>query len=223
MNTVDFLFSSYKALGEQKVRHPELFIGSPNDMKQSSPEKDWFRIFDDMQGIDPVAVIVGQDPYPQPNTATGIAFANFKKVGNLENTPLSPSLRVIRDSVLSFTRGGYFDETLMYWVKQGIMPINAAWTVGYNKPMSHTLYWIGYTGSFLRELSSIREDLCYILLGNVAQQLRPNIISGTIITGYHPSYYVRKKEQMPARLWEELVNNVKLKQGKELKLTYGED
>ena len=39
-------------------------------------------------------VILGQDPYPQRNTATGLAFANFN---NTPESQLSPSLQVIKE------------------------------------------------------------------------------------------------------------------------------
>lgn len=219
----NMMFSSYKSLGEQMRRHPELFNHyAPESFNGTSPEKDWFRIFDDMQNIQPVAVLIGQDPYPQPKTATGIAFANFKREGEYKDLPLSPSLQVIKDSVLSFTRGGHFDETLMHWVKQGIMPINVSWTVKYNCPGSDMLYWTRYTSEFLNELSDNNPNLYYILFGTIAQAFRPSIIRGFVIQEYHPAYYVRKGMPMPTRIWKDLVDNVKENQGKELHLTYDE-
>lgn len=209
------LFSYYKNLGERKLKlatHPDNRVINP---LYSSPEKDVFRIFDDMQNTRPVAVIIGQDPYPQPNTATGIAFAN----SGSNDKPLSPSLKVIQNSVLSFC-GGEFDKTLMLWVMQGIMPINVAWTVQYNQPGSHLLFWTSFTSSFIHVLSQSFDGICYILLGKVAQQLKPSICSGTILEEYHPSYYVRNDSLMPATVWKEMVRYVEDTFDIKLKLTY---
>ena len=45
-------------------------------------------------------IMVGQDPYPQKGIATGLAFAN-----NTNN--ISPSLKVIRDTINECCRQGY--------------------------------------------------------------------------------------------------------------------
>lgn len=207
------LFSYYKMWGENKLEAVRHYNGKGTLL--GSPEKDVFRIFDDIQGILPVAVIVGQDPYPQPFTATGIAFANSRE----STAPLSPSLQVIKDSVMSFC-DGEFDKTLMLWVKQGIMPINVSWTVKYNQPMSHTRFWANFTAGFLRMLSQAQSRICYILLGSTAQMMKPSIRSGKILEEYHPSYYIRNKQPMPPRVWREMISCVYDNFGVKLKLTY---
>ena len=179
-------------------RHPEL-------TRNSSPEKDYFIALRNILNADDLyVVILGQDPYPQPNTATGIAFAN-----NPDKQVISPSLRVIKESVSAITQNTAFDITLNNWILQGILPINSAWTVPYNNPNGHWQYWIRYTADLLKDLSTRLPNLCYILLGNQASMFKHNIVSGKILEEYHPSYYVRQKLQMPPRVWLEMLSYVK--------------
>lgn len=194
--------------GEDIIKkHPEL-------TKNSSPEKDYFIALKEILNADNLyAVILGQDPYPQPNTATGIAFAN-----KADKQVISPSLKVIKESISTITQNETFDVTLNQWVKQGILPINSSWTVPYNNPNEHWQYWVRYTADLLKDLSTRVPNLCYILLGNQASMFRRNIVSGKILEEYHPSFYIRTKQQMPPRVWLEMLSYVKDTFKKELVL-----
>lgn len=186
-------------------RNPQLTINS-------SPEENHFCALHEILNADGIyAVIVGQDPYPQPNTATGIAFANHK-----DKQVISPSLKVIKDSILSLYPDREFDVTLTKWVEQGILLINSAWTVPYYKPNGHCQYWIRYTADLLKDISVRIPNLCYILLGSQASMFKPNIVSGKILEDYHPSYYARKGMAMPNRVWKEVVEYTKNTFNKEL-------
>lgn len=217
-DTLNRLFKYYKLKGIAQRNTLS------SDYKSMYPESisECFRIFDDMQDVIPVAVIVGQDPYPQKDVATGIAFANHKREGVWADKPLSPSLKVIKESVLQLGQGRMFDETLMFWVKQGIMPINMAWTVVPERPGELTYTWAGFTSKFISELSCIKHDICYVLLGGYAQALRGFIKSGVILSEYHPSYYARTEIPMSPRVWERMISEVKGMTGKELRLSYEE-
>ena len=150
----------------------------------------------------PVAVILGQDPYPQKDVATGIAFANAA------GTPLSPSLKVIKDSVLK-VYPGEFDQTLVSWVNQGILLLNSAFTVKENTPGSDSLYWAYFTSQFLSEISKMFPNLCYVLLGTRATFFANNIQdSGLIIKEMHPSFYARTKREFPSEVWKKMVDYV---------------
>ena len=212
------LFKRYKQKGIEQVN----LLSMEHSLMYPESITECFRIFDDMQDVIPVAVIVGQDPYPQKGVATGIAFANHKREGVWADKPLSPSLKVIKESVLQLGQGQMFDETLMFWVKQGIMPINMAWTVVPERPGELTYAWARFTSKFLSELSSIKHDICYVLLGGYAQALKGFIKSGVILSDYHPSYYARTEIPMSPRVWERMISEVKSMTGKELRLSYEE-
>lgn len=152
--------------------------------------------------VTPVAIILGQDPYPQKNVATGIAFANA------EGTPLSPSLKVIKNSVLK-VYPGEFDQTLISWVNQGILLLNSAFTVKENTPGSDSLHWVRFTVQLLSELSEMFPNLFYLLLGKPAEFFAGHIQnSGPIIKEMHPSFYARTKQEFPSEIWEKMVDYV---------------
>lgn len=151
-------------------------------------------------------VIIGQDPYPQKDVATGIAFAN-------NSTKLSPSLEVIKDNVLDFEFADNcynFDSTLLSWESQGVLLINAALTVEINKPLSHTMLWRKFISSFLENLSNRNPGLIYVVFGSTAQTLIPYLSKEShIIKCEHPAYFVRMHSQMPKNFFLKLKNKVK--------------
>lgn len=153
--------------------------------------------------IDPYVIILGQDPYPQPGIATGIAFAN-------NHEPYSPSLQVIENSICRIygpTKDG-FDYTLESWVKQGILPFNTAFTVQTNKPGSDSLLWAGFTAEFLRELDKEYPNRAYIFFGQSAQVFA-KCVEGNKLSELHPSYYARNNQHMTARVWIEAAEWIK--------------
>lgn len=121
-------------------------------------------------------VIIGQDPYPQPKVATGLAFAN-------EEHMLSPSLDIILQelecSVEGFQRHYGFNKSLEHWAKQGILLINAALTVNVNNPGSHHKVWRYFIEELLKDLSEKRTNIIYVLCGKTAQSFMSCIKTNT--------------------------------------------
>ena len=148
-------------------------------------------------------VFLGQDPYPQQNVATGILF------GNHAGTPMiSPSLRVIRDSVMSLEYGD-FDITLESWAEQGILMINSALTCETNKIGSHFLLWKPFISKFLLSLSTQKKGIVYVLFGNQAQLFEPCIMEGNIVLKErHPAFYARMNAPMPSKVFTDINNNI---------------
>lgn len=181
-------------------------------LTKSSPEENHFLAFESILQADRLCmVILGQDPYPQPHTATGIAFANPEG-----KQSISPSLQVLKEVAGELFPEETFDITLQKWVKQGILPLNSCLTVPYYTPGAHSRHWTRFTADFLKDLSSRVPDLCYILLGDQASMFKANIMSGKILEEFHPAYYARKKLKMPPRVWIEALSYVKKTFNKEL-------
>lgn len=151
-------------------------------------------------------VLIGQDPYPQKGTATGLAFANAS------DTPLSsysPSLEILRESVIDFTvphRITNFDPSLEKWAEQGVLLLNTALTCQVGKIGSHTLLWRPFMKSLLTNLSEQLTGIVYVLMGNMAQTLEPyiNKNSNHVIRIRHPSYYARTGTPMPSDIWRQI-------------------
>jgi uracil-DNA glycosylase len=150
-------------------------------------------------------VFLGQDPYPQKDIATGIAFGN--KLGTIN---LSPSLQVIKNSVLDPYE--VFDETLESWGKQGILMLNSALTCEVNNVGSHIMLWRPFMVKLLQNMSSYDTGLVYVLLGSQAQTFEPYIGKNNhILKHKHPTWYVRNNTPLPSSIFDEinkiLINN----------------
>ena len=152
-------------------------------------------------------VILGMDPYPQKGVATGIAFANSN------NTQiLSPSLEVLRESVIDYTiphRRVIFEPDLEKWEEQGVLLLNSALTCEIGRVGSHTLLWRPFMTSLLTNLSKCSSCIVYVLMGSQAQTLEPYINNhfNHVIRIRHPSYYARTKTKMPSDIWSQ-INNI---------------
>ena len=158
-------------------------------------------------------IFVGQDPFPQKGVAQGILF------GNSSNTPedkLSPSLKVVKESVINFDIPHNlitFDPTLESWAKQGILMLNSALTTEVGKVGIHTLKWRPFIGSFLKNMSEKNPGLIYVFFGSQAKSLNTYINNNNNYKLFieHPAYYARLNKRMPSDIWytvQKLVYNI---------------
>jgi uracil-DNA glycosylase len=130
-------------------------------------------------------VIVGQDPYHQPNQAHGLSFSVKPKV------LLPPSLRnifkeLVDDMQIPWPSNGY----LVPWAKQGVMLLNAVLTVEHNKPTSHqNKGWEQFSDHVIEVLNNQENPIVFILWGKNAQQKLPLITNTNhcVIKNVHPS------------------------------------
>lgn len=169
--------------------------------------------------------IIGQDPYPNLRAfpwdssqgrvpvATGLAFAN---ASDTPDDYLSPSLEVLRESVIDYTiphRTVTFDPSLEKWEEQGVLLLNSALSCEVGKIGSHTLLWRPFITSFLTNLSKCSTGIVYVLMGSQAQSLEPYINPrfNYVIRIRHPSYYARTKQRMPSDIWQQ-VNSILISQ-----------
>lgn len=183
-------------------------------MKDVCPKiGDIFKAFRLCQPKDVRTVLMGQDPYSDYSNgkpvATGLAFAN--ETGTPERL-YSPSLEVLRESFIDFTRPHgtvIFEPGLEELEKQGVLLLNAALSCQKGKPGSHSLMWLPFMTSLLKNLSLRMPGVVYVLMGSSAWSFEPYIdrASSHVIRIRHPAYYARKKERMPSDVWNE-VNDI---------------
>jgi uracil-DNA glycosylase len=152
------------------------------------------------------AVLIGQDPYPQRGIATGLAFANSP---DTLDTKLSPSLEILKESVINYTiphRIINFDPSLEKWEAQGVLLLNSALSCELGRVGSHTLLWRPFMKSLLTNLSKYRTGIVYLLMGTQAQSLEPYINKqfNHVIHIRHPSWYARQRQRMPSDIWQEI-------------------
>ena len=176
---------------------------------------DVFKAFSLCSLYDLKVIMLGQDPYPQKDVATGVLF------GNKERTEISPSLKVIKEACINFEvphNCVIFDPTLESWARQGILMINSAFTVEMNKVGSHTMLWRPFISKLLSNLSNINTGIIYVLLGQQAETFKPYIGKNNIVlTEKHPAYYARRDKRMPSTIFEEVSKLTKDKYGTAIK------
>ena len=133
------------------------------------------------------AVILGQDPYHEPNQAFGLAFAVRR------GTALPPSLRNIYRELhddLGIAPAEHGDLTA--WAKQGVLLLNTVLTVERGKANSHADWgWQRFTDAVIAATARLPQPTVYLLWGAQAQKkaalLRGRTAPTLILNAPHPS------------------------------------
>lgn len=130
-------------------------------------------------------VILGQDPYPTPGHANGLAFSVNHGVA------LPRSLQNIYREIESDTgkRPGP-DGCLDRWAQQGVFLLNTVLTVRSGEPNSHKgKGWENFTGKAIAALSQRTDPMVFMLWGKNAQAHAPAIDKSRhlILQCPHPS------------------------------------
>lgn len=130
-------------------------------------------------------LILGQDPYHEPNQAHGLAFSVNKGI------QIPPSLiniyKELHDDLNCYIpNNGY----LVPWAKQGVLLLNTVLTVEAHKANSHKgKGWEILTDSIISKLNDKKEPIVFILWGRNARDKRKLITNPKhlIIESAHPS------------------------------------
>ena len=131
-------------------------------------------------------LVVGQDPYPTPGHAIGLAFAVDRSV-----RPLPPSLvniHVEYTADLGLPAPPHGD--LSPWVAQGVLLLNRCLTVRHGIPGSHRgRGWEEVTDAVVAALVARDAPLVALLWGRDAQRLAPRLRQGgaAVLEAPHPS------------------------------------
>lgn len=129
-------------------------------------------------------VIIGQDPYHEPNQAHGLCFSV------LPPTPVPPSLKNIYKEIESdIGRPSVTNGDLTHWARQGVLLMNSTLTVQAHMAASHAgRGWEQFTDAVIRVLSA-RENIVYMLWGGYAQK-KAALVNGQknlVLCAAHPS------------------------------------
>lgn len=129
-------------------------------------------------------LVVGQDPYPTPGHATGLAFSVAPDV-----RPLPGSLRnIYRELADDVGAAPGPSGDLQAWADQGVLLLNRVLTVRAGAPGSHRgLGWQQVTERAVRALVERGGPLVAVLWGREAQGLRPVLGDVPVVAGVHPS------------------------------------
>ena len=148
------------------------------------PKEQAFRVFD-LPLKDIKVVILGQDPYHNPDQACGLSFSVN------DGVPLPKSLiniyKELHDDLgIKPAKTGNLES----WFKQGVFLLNAVLTVEKNSPASHSkMGWENFTDYIIENISEKNENVVFVLWGTYARSKNKLIDSSKhkIIESAHPS------------------------------------
>jgi uracil-DNA glycosylase len=152
--------------------------------------KQLFRAFEECP-VDKVKVImIGQDPYPQPLVADGIAFS----CSNTNKAEVS--LRYMKTAIemtVPFEDKDILDETtendLVRLSHQGVLMLNSALTTEVTKVGKHVNAWKPFMEYLIDSLNFQQAGLIWVLMGKQAQQYEALIGEHhTVLKCTHPAY-----------------------------------
>lgn len=134
-------------------------------------------------------ILLGQDPYHQPNQAMGLSFSVPYGV------KIPPSLLNIykelkTDLDIEPSKSG----DLSSWAKQGILLLNSILSVEAGKPASHSSWgWQEFSDAVISKLSLEKSGLIFMLWGNYAKSKKALIDTSKhfILEAAHPSPLAR--------------------------------
>ncbi len=129
-------------------------------------------------------VIIGQDPYHEPNQAHGLAFSVQ------DGITLPPSLENIYKEIesdlgITCEKSG----NLIRWAKQGVLLLNTSLTVRRGQANSHRgKGWEIFTERIIELLSKRSDPMVFMLWGSNAQAFIPKIAGQhLVLKAPHPS------------------------------------
>jgi uracil-DNA glycosylase len=130
-------------------------------------------------------VLLGQDPYHEPQQAQGLAFSVAS------GTKVPPSLRnIFKELADDLPMAAPRSSDLSSWARQGVLLLNATLTVREHEANSHAHHgWETFTDAVIQMLSKNKQHLVFLLWGNYAQQ-KATLIDETrhlVLRSAHPS------------------------------------
>ncbi len=130
------------------------------------------KAFDKTEFNDVRVVIIGRDPYPAENKATGLAFSMPDEL-----RPLSKSIERIYCAIKRDLVEGVIPEhgNLDHWAKQGVLLLNPVLTIREvpgNKNTHRGKGWEKFTKAAVRALSNREKPIQYLLWGSDAQKFQ---------------------------------------------------
>ena len=126
-------------------------------------------------------IIVGQDPYPNPEHAMGLAFSVRESVSTLPASLKNIFTELESDLGIKPSNGD-----LSRWVSQGVLLLNRALTVKPGEPASHSkIGWHEFTEAIISNVA--KSGAIGVLWGNDAQTLAKYFSKDDLFTAPHPS------------------------------------
>jgi ATP-dependent DNA helicase PIF1 len=160
-------------------------------------------------------VILGQDPYPTPGNAHGLAFSVLPDV-----RPIPASLRNIYKELASDVGcNAPAHGNLTKWAERGVLLLNTVLTVEAGAPQSHTkIGWEEVTDQLIRCIAAQTKGVVFVLWGKSAQVKKKLLAmymqSHRVIETAHPSPLSASKGFLGSKVFSQ-VNQLLMEMGKE--------
>lgn len=111
-------------------------------------------------------IMIGQDPYPTPGNAMGLAFSvrpDVKVPASLKNI-----YKELTTDIPGFVTPNH--GCLTYWAQQGVLMLNAILSVEEGKPLAHARHgWEKFTDDVIQAINQHSEHNVYFLWGGKAK------------------------------------------------------
>ena len=164
------------------ILHLDIFHKIINDIKDPIPSKSKLLLpFSYFKPTQLKIVILGQDPYPNPELSTGLAFSVDKKIIKIPQT-ISNIFKEINQEY-KYTYNFEHGDLSKWASREKILLLNTSLT------LNHKKYWEKYTDIIIKEISDTIPHVCFVLMGNHAQSKKHLINSKKhcVIECIHPS------------------------------------
>jgi uracil-DNA glycosylase len=126
-------------------------------------------------------VLIGQDPYPKPGHAQGLAFSCDIAVPHSMGRSVYPALKQVRPD---FKPPRHADLTP--WAQQGVLLLNTVLTVRLNDVGSHlNIGWQPFTALLVRALLKQLHPPYFLLWGSQAQNFFAEASAGLVVDSSH--------------------------------------
>ncbi len=149
------------------------------------PEEQVFAALERTAPSDVRIVLVGQDPYPTPGHAHGLAFSvpsGVKPPGSLANI----QRELLADLGVPIAPTGDLEP----WAARGMLLLNTVLTVRAREPNSHkSRGWETFTDAVLRAVSARPRPAVFVLWGAAAKK-KERLVDASrhrVVSGPHPS------------------------------------
>lgn len=164
-------------------------------------KKDMFKALD-LVPFDKVRVmIIGQDPYPNSQHCTGVAFSIPKEIPKDKYPP------TLKNILEVYCKDLYLPEPpsgdLTSWCKEGVLLWNAFPSCDEGKPKSHEQWpeWPYLTKEIIQKLDKRDKPVVFVFLGAVAREFAKYVTDNDYIETSHPSPLGASKGFMQSRLF----------------------
>jgi uracil-DNA glycosylase len=138
----------------------------------------------DLAPVQVRVVILGQDPYPNPDHACGLAFSVPPGT-----RPLPPSLRnILAEVVADVGSSEVTDGDLSPWMSQGVLLLNRTLTTRSGSSNAHVdVGWKHVTECVVDAVVTVNPRVPAVLWGSAAQHLSAKFDENSIVSSAHPS------------------------------------